>query len=194
MESLAALERRFRAGDTTARDELIVASIPIVTRITNKIVQEHGGDFDDYFQEAMIVAINVVDRCPSNNVAFTTSLNALVRHHLNKIVADRCKEEMWIDREISIVNVRDNRMEISLTISQRDYYIADVLSTLRPREEKVIRCRFGLDDGESKSLETVGRKMNRSSNRVRQIEARALRKLRHPSCTKKIRDYIYIEE
>ena len=63
--------------------------------------------------------------------------------------------------------------------------LLDVLDTLTPREEKVLRLRFGLDDGRQRTLEEVGKEFNVTRERIRQIEAKALRKLRHPSRSKK---------
>ena len=68
--------------------------------------------------------------------------------------------------------------------------LADVLKTLTPREEKVLRLRFGLEDGRPRTLEEVGKEFNVTRERIRQIEAKALRKLRHPSRSKKLRDYL----
>ena len=68
--------------------------------------------------------------------------------------------------------------------------MVDVLGTLTPREEKVLKLRFGLDDGRARTLEEVGREFNVTRERIRQIEAKALRKLRHPSRSKKLRDYL----
>lgn len=68
--------------------------------------------------------------------------------------------------------------------------LMEVLDTLTPREEKVLRLRFGLDDGRQRTLEEVGKEFNVTRERIRQIEAKALRKLRHPSRSKKLRDYL----
>lgn len=68
--------------------------------------------------------------------------------------------------------------------------LADVLKTLTPREEKVLRLRFGLEDGRPRTLEEVGKEFNVTRERIRQIEAKALRKLRHPSRSKKLRDFL----
>ncbi len=68
--------------------------------------------------------------------------------------------------------------------------LIDVLDTLTPREEKVLRLRFGLDDGRARTLEEVGKEFNVTRERIRQIEAKALRKLRHPSRSKKLKDYL----
>ncbi|MGB9885387.1 MAG: RNA polymerase sigma factor RpoD [Moorellales bacterium] len=68
--------------------------------------------------------------------------------------------------------------------------LEEVLDTLSPREEKVLRLRFGLDDGRSRTLEEVGQEFGVTRERIRQIEAKALRKLRHPSRSKKLKDYL----
>ncbi len=65
-----------------------------------------------------------------------------------------------------------------------------MLSTLTPREEKVLKLRFGLADGRSRTLEEVGKEFNVTRERIRQIEAKALRKLRHPSRSKKLKDFL----
>ena len=68
--------------------------------------------------------------------------------------------------------------------------LIDVLDTLTPREEKVLKLRFGLEDGRSRTLEEVGKEFNVTRERIRQIEAKALRKLRHPSRSKKLKDFL----
>jgi RNA polymerase primary sigma factor len=68
--------------------------------------------------------------------------------------------------------------------------VMDVLASLAPRERKVLELRFGLEDGRSRTLEEVGREFHVTRERIRQIEAKALRKLRHPSRSKKLRDYL----
>ena len=68
--------------------------------------------------------------------------------------------------------------------------LMEVLDTLTDREQKVLRLRFGLDDGRPRTLEEVGKEFNVTRERIRQIEAKALRKLRHPSRSKKLKDYL----
>ena len=66
----------------------------------------------------------------------------------------------------------------------------NVLLELTDREEKVLRLRFGLDDGRTRTLEEVGREFNVTRERIRQIEAKALRKLKHPSRSKRLKDFL----
>jgi len=68
--------------------------------------------------------------------------------------------------------------------------IEDVLGTLTNREQRVLQLRFGLEDGRSRTLEEVGVEFNVTRERIRQIEAKALRKLRHPSRSRKLKDYL----
>jgi RNA polymerase primary sigma factor len=69
-------------------------------------------------------------------------------------------------------------------------HINEVLETLNPREQKVLELRFGLRDGRTRTLEEVGKEFGVTRERIRQIEAKALRKLRHPSRSKRLRDYL----
>ena len=68
--------------------------------------------------------------------------------------------------------------------------LKEVMSSLTEREQKVLRLRFGLDDGRSRTLEEVGKEFDVTRERIRQIEAKALRKLRHPSRSRKLKDYL----
>ena len=68
--------------------------------------------------------------------------------------------------------------------------LMDVLNSLTAREAKVLRLRYGLDDGKARTLEEVGKEFDVTRERIRQIEAKALRKLRHPSRSRKLRDYL----
>lgn len=68
--------------------------------------------------------------------------------------------------------------------------LVEVLKTLTPREEKVLRLRFGIEDGRTRTLEEVGKEFNVTRERIRQIEAKALRKLRHPSRSRKLKDFL----
>ena len=68
--------------------------------------------------------------------------------------------------------------------------LIEVLDTLTEREQKVLKLRFGLEDGRARTLEEVGKQFDVTRERIRQIEAKALRKLRHPSRSKKLKDYL----
>ena len=89
--------------------------------------------------------------------------------------------------------IQDNNVEVpadAATYTLLREQLMDVLSTLTEREQKVLRLRFGLDDGRPRTLEEVGRQFNVTRERIRQIEAKALRKLRHPSRSKILKDYL----
>jgi RNA polymerase primary sigma factor len=73
-------------------------------------------------------------------------------------------------------------------------HIEDVMQTLTPREAKVLKLRFGLQDGRMRTLEEVGREFQVTRERIRQIEAKALRKLRHPSRSKRLKDFMNSED
>ena len=75
-------------------------------------------------------------------------------------------------------------------IEYKGEQLEEVLQTLTPREAMVLKLRFGLDDGRPRTLEEVGKKFAVTRERIRQIEAKALRKLRHPSRSKKLKDYM----
>jgi len=89
--------------------------------------------------------------------------------------------------------IQDNQVEVPVdaaTFALLREQLLEVLDTLTEREQKVLRLRFGLDDGHARTLEEVGREFNVTRERIRQIEAKALRKLRHPSRSKKLKDYL----
>ena len=89
--------------------------------------------------------------------------------------------------------IQDNNVEVpadAATYTLLHEQLMDVLSTLTEREQTVLRLRFGLDDGRPRTLEEVGRQFNVTRERIRQIEAKALRKLRHPSRSKILKDYL----
>ncbi len=78
----------------------------------------------------------------------------------------------------------------AVSVTMLKEQLLGVLDTLTPREEKVLRLRYGLDDGRPRTLEEVGKEFNVTRERIRQIEAKALRKLRHPSRSKRLKDYL----
>lgn len=89
--------------------------------------------------------------------------------------------------------IQDDQVTVpadAATFTMLHEQLMEVLDTLTEREQKVLRLRFGLDDGRPRTLEEVGREFNVTRERIRQIEAKALRKLRHPSRSKKLKDYL----
>ena len=89
--------------------------------------------------------------------------------------------------------IQDDHVEVPVdaaTFTLLHEQLMEVLDTLTDRDQKVLRLRFGLDDGRPRTLEEVGKEFNVTRERIRQIEAKALRKLRHPSRSKKLKDYL----
>ena len=84
----------------------------------------------------------------------------------------------------------DSKLRTRLNAYNVREQLKEVLGTLTEREQKVLRLRFGLDDGRARTLEEVGKEFNVTRERIRQIEAKALRKLRHPSRSRKLKDYL----
>ena len=85
---------------------------------------------------------------------------------------------------------RDDALRFRRGLTMLKEQLLGVLDTLTPREEKVLRLRYGIDDGKPRTLEEVGKEFNVTRERIRQIEAKALRKLRHPSRSKKLKDFL----
>ena len=109
------------------------------------------------------------------------------RHRFGSCGAPRHRTR-WIGDFIQDDNVPVPADAAAFTLLKEQ--LVEVLSTLTDREQKVLRLRFGLDDGRARTLEEVGKEFNVTRERIRQIEAKALRKLRHPSRSRKLKDYL----
>ena len=107
-------------------------------------------------------------------MSFETPIGEDEESHLGDFVEDK-----------GVVSPSDAAIHLNLK-----EHLASVLKTLTPREEKVIKMRFGLDDGSEHTLEEVGQSFAVTRERIRQIEAKALRKLRHPSRSRKLRAFL----
>ena len=95
-----------------------------------------------------------------------------------------------VERVREILKISQEPVSLETPIGEKEQLV-EVLDTLTEREKKVLTLRFGLEDGRARTLEEVGKEFNVTRERIRQIEAKALRKLRHPSRSRKLRDYIY---
>ena len=110
-----------------------------------------------------------------------------------KISVKEFRETQWVKGGIFGDFIQDDDapapVDAATSILLKEQLI-DVLGTLTDREQKVLRLRFGLDDGRARTLEEVGKEFDVTRERIRQIEAKALRKLRHPSRSRKLKDFL----
>jgi len=107
-------------------------------------------------------------------ISLETPIGAEGDSHLGDVIEDR-----------QVVSPAEAMINVDL-----EEQTESVLKTLTPREEQVIKMRFGVGDGSERTLEEVGQRLGVSRERIRQIEARALHKLRHPSCSRKLRAFL----
>lgn len=156
----------------------MVETINKLIRVSRQLLQEHGRDPqpDEIAQEMVISEDKVreIIKIAQEPVSLETPIGEEEDSHLGDFIPDED------------VPAPDEAAAFTLLKEQ----LIEVLDTLTPREEKVLRLRFGLDDGRARTLEEVGKEFNVTRERIRQIEAKALRKLRHPSRSKKLRDFL----
>ena len=132
-------------------------------------------------------------RIPVHMVETINKLIRTSRHLLQQNGREPTPEEIAKEMEIPVEKVMEiqkiaqDPVSLETPIGEQ---LEDVMETLTPREAKVLRLRFGLEDGKARTLEEVGKEFMVTRERIRQIEAKALRKLRHPSRSKKLRDYM----
>ncbi|MGI5891241.1 MAG: RNA polymerase sigma factor RpoD [Bacillota bacterium] len=156
----------------------MVETINKLIRIQRNLIQELGRDPspEEIAKEMEIPVEKVRDilKISQEPVSLETPIGEEEDSHLGDFIED---EEALAPAEAASFFLLREQLE-------------DVLSTLTPREKKVLQLRFGLDDGRSRTLEEVGQVFGVTRERIRQIEAKALRKLRHPSRSKKLKDYL----
>ena len=156
----------------------MVETINKLIRVSRQLLQELGRDpYPEEIAKEMNMSIDKVreiQKIAQEPVSLETPIGEEEDSHLGDFIPD---DDAPAPAEAA---------SFSLLKEQ----LTDVLSTLAPREEKVLRLRFGLDDGRARTLEEVGSEFGVTRERIRQIEAKALRKLRHPSRSKKLKDYL----
>ena len=156
----------------------MVETINKVIRVSRQLLQELGHDpsADEIAEEMGMPLEKVRDilKIAQEPVSLETPIGEEEDSHLADFIPDE--------------DASEPAEAASFTLLKEQ--LMDVLSTLTPREEKVLRLRFGLEDGRTRTLEEVGKEFNVTRERIRQIEAKALRKLRHPSRSKKLRDFL----
>ncbi len=156
----------------------MVETINKVIRVSRQLLQELGHDPtpEEIAEEMNIPVEKVRDilKIAQEPVSLETPIGEEEDSHLGDFIPDE--------------DASEPAEAASYTLLKEQ--LMDVLSTLTPREEKVLRLRFGLEDGRTRTLEEVGKEFNVTRERIRQIEAKALRKLRHPSRSKKLKDFL----
>ncbi len=156
----------------------MVETINKVIRVSRQLLQELGHDpsAEEIAEEMDMPVDKVRDilKIAQEPVSLETPIGEEEDSHLGDFIPDE--------------DASEPAEAASFTLLKEQ--LMDVLSTLTPREEKVLRLRFGLENGRTRTLEEVGKEFNVTRERIRQIEAKALRKLRHPSRSKKLKDFL----
>ena len=156
----------------------MVETINKVIRVNRQLLQELGHDpTPEETAEEMgmpVEKVREILKIAQEPVSLETPIGEEEDSHLGDFIEDD--------------NASEPSEAASFTLLKEQ--LVDVLSTLTPREEKVLRLRFGIEDGRTRTLEEVGKEFNVTRERIRQIEAKALRKLRHPSRSKKLKDFL----
>ncbi len=156
----------------------MVETINKLVRVSRRLLQELGREpSDDEIAEEMGITpekVREIVKVSQDPVSLETPIGEEEDSHLGDFVEDK-----------EAVSPSD---AASLTMLHNE--VEDILDTLTPRERRVLQLRFGLIDGHQRTLEEVGKRFGVTRERIRQIEAKALRKLRHPSRSKKLRDYL----
>ena len=156
----------------------MVETINKVIRVSRQLLQELGHDpSPDEIAEEMNMPVEKVReilKIAQEPVSLETPIGEEEDSHLGDFIPDE--------------DASEPADAASHTLLKET--LSSVLDSLTPREEKVLRLRFGLEDGRSRTLEEVGKEFNVTRERIRQIEAKALRKLRHPSRSKKLKDFL----
>ena len=156
----------------------MVETINKLIRVSRQLLQELGRDpTPEEIAAAMeipVERVREIQKVAQEPVSLETPIGEEEDSHLGDFIED---EDAPAPAEAASYILLKEQLE-------------NVLDTLTPREEKVLRLRFGLDDGRSRTLEEVGQEFGVTRERIRQIEAKALRKLRHPSRSRKLKDYL----
>ena len=156
----------------------MVETINKVMRVSRQLLQELGHDpSPEEIAEEMNIPVDKVRdilKIAQEPIALETPIGEEEDSHLGDFIPDE--------------DASEPAEAASYTLLKEQ--LQEVLSTLTPREEKVLKLRFGLEDGRTRTLEEVGREFNVTRERIRQIEAKALRKLRHPSRSKRLKDFL----
>jgi RNA polymerase primary sigma factor len=156
----------------------MVETINKLTRVQRQLLQELGREpSPEEISEVMnmpVDRVREIQKISQEPVSLETPIGEEEDSHLGDFIQD---DNVPVPAEAAAFTLLKEQL-------------VEVLGTLTEREQKVLRLRFGLDDGRARTLEEVGKEFNVTRERIRQIEAKALRKLRHPSRSRKLKDYL----
>ncbi|MCF0144309.1 MAG: sigma-70 family RNA polymerase sigma factor, partial [Firmicutes bacterium] len=156
----------------------MVETINKLIRVQRQLLQELGRDpFPEEISKVMdlpVEKVREIQKIAQEPVSLETPIGEEEDSHLGDFIPD---EDAPAPAEAAAFSMLKEQL-------------VDVLSTLTEREQKVLKLRFGLEDGRARTLEEVGKEFDVTRERIRQIEAKALRKLRHPTRSKKLKDYL----
>ena len=172
-----------KSSFTLLSEKTILTAIEIrrsLVRIAHEILERNGG-----VEEVVLVGMH------TRGVPLAERLAAWIKEFENKDIAMGTLDIGLYRDDISKAHRAMRPTDIPVSIEgQIVVLVDDVLYTLSDREARVLQLRFGLEDGRSRTLEEGGRDFGVTRERIRQIEAKALRKLRHPSRSKKLKDFL----
>ena len=176
-----------QTNEKDIKERIIMGNLRFVYRMVWKFCKENQvniSEAESYAYEGLINAVNSFDYTKGH--PFSTFATNRIKTSLKQAITKEKKQNVESLSDGIKITIKDDFVDQIIKNEELENY----LSILKEIERKIIEYRFGLTDGHYHTLEETGKVFNMTSERIRQIEAKALRKLRHPSRSKKLRDYM----